>query len=106
MDIAQPGYKQLFNSGVRYENHCYLSGPNKGKLIRGEFEEWHNGQLHHAFYLEEEPPKNSRRDWLQDAPLNNLRPDQVAIKIIGGNMISQYAVFTVLKEDDNAIAKN
>lgn len=40
----------LFNTGVLSYNHCYLIGPNKGKLIVSEYEEWHNGQLHIAYY--------------------------------------------------------
>ena len=48
-------HKMLFNTGVKYENHLWLEGPDKGKLIKWEHEEWH-GTLHIAYYLESAPP--------------------------------------------------
>jgi hypothetical protein len=86
------GHKMLFDTGVRAENHL----DKKGNLIQGEYEEWVGGTLHIAYYLETPPLKNYRLDYLQ--PTDEVKDWQVAIKIIGGGMLSKYAVFTVLEE--------
>lgn len=86
-------HKMLFNTGVQYHNHC----DKNGKLIKGEFDEWKNNQLHIVYYLETEPPKNSRLDYLQ-SDISDLPEYQVAIKIVGGGMHSDYAIFTIFKD--------
>jgi hypothetical protein len=88
-------HKILFRTGVKRENHLYLSGPQKGELIQGEHEEWHNGQLCIAFYLNEKPPENYHLEHLQPDRVP-LLPGQMSIPIIGGGMLSKYAVFTVM----------
>ena len=84
-------YKMLFDTGVKPWNHCYLSGPNKGKLITGEHEEWHGGTLHIAYYLESEPPEGCILQYL--APEPEQKDYLINIPIVGGGMLSKYAVF-------------
>ncbi len=86
-------HKMLFNTGVRPWNHCYLSGPNKGKLITGEHEEWHNDQLHIAYYLERKPPENAILQYLAPEPEEGM----LNIPIVAGGMQSKYAIFLVVK---------
>ena len=94
-------HRQLFNTGVLLKNSLDANG----KLIKMPHDVWKGGVKHIEFWLEKEPPANSRRDWLQDAPLTNLNERQIAIRIVGGGMLSEYAVFTVFKKDDNEPVK-
>ena len=75
------GYKMWFNTGVRPWNRPGV------KLM--EHQEWKNGVLHIAFYLEKEPPKGYILSCLGNAPMNG----ELAIKVIGGGMLSKYALF-------------
>jgi hypothetical protein len=92
------GYKMLFNTGVRPYNRLNLSGPNKGKFILGKWEELVNNQIHIAYYLERKPDDNMILKYLTPAwslEENGLYDNHVAIKIIDGGMMSDYAVFLV-----------
>jgi hypothetical protein len=98
MEENTQGYKMLFNTGVRPYNRLNLSGPNKGKFILGEWEELVNDQIHIAYYLEKKPDNNMLLQHLIPAwslEKYGLTENQVAIKIIRGGMLSDYAVFNV-----------
>lgn len=83
-------YEMFFNTGVKRENRL----DKEGNLIRYEFDDWSRGVLRIKYYIESEPPKNSRLDYLAQDD-KHLNPSQMAIKIVGGGMISEYAIFTV-----------
>ena len=90
-------HKMLFDTGVRPYNHCYLSGPDKGKLITSEHEEWHGGTLRIAYYLESKPPESWRLIHLCDT----VQPGELSMPIVAGGMMSKYAVFY----DDNKFVR-
>lgn len=95
----QQGFKMLFNTGVKPYNRLNLAGVNKGKFVLGEHEELKDGSIHIAYYLERQPDKNLRLDYL--VPEGSLKEFgiheyQTTIKIIAGGMLSDYAVFTKL----------
>jgi len=81
-------YKMYFNTGVRPWNRT----KNDGSLISlSDHQEWKNGTLQIAFYLEHEPPEGSILKWL----CNDVQEDElIYIPIVGGGMLSKYAVFT------------
>ena len=90
-------YKMYFNTGVRPENRLSLSGENKGKLVLSEHEVLKSGTIQIVYYLEEKPKDNYRLLWLQPAfTMTELPAHQKAIKIIGGGMLSDYAIFQVM----------
>ena len=85
-------HKMLFNTGVRPWNHT----DKHGNLIKGENDVWKNDQLHIAYYLEREPEPGLIFQYLvglDPTSLLAVLPNQVAIKIVGGGMSSEYAVF-------------
>jgi hypothetical protein len=95
-------HKMLFNTGVRPENHRDKSG----RLIQGEHEEWVGGQLHVVYYLEEEPKPTYRLEHLcskESLEKRPIQPWEKAIRIVGGGMLSDYAIFfdTEHKPDGN-----
>ena len=92
-------HRMLFNTGVRRENHLALSGPSKGQLIVRPHEVWKNDCLHIEYFLESEPPKNYRLDYLQGTTLG-IKSYQRAIRIVSGGMDSKYAIFTVLNSEE------
>jgi hypothetical protein len=84
-------YKMLFNTGVKPENHCYLSGARQGQLIiGGQYEEWRSGTLHIAYYLESKPPEG----WVVKHLCYSPEVGELYMPIVGGGMLSKYAVFT------------
>lgn len=88
-------YKMLFDTGVRYENHL----DRHGDLIRREHEEWRNNTLHIAYYLEEAPHPNWVLEYLiPEHSLDMVQENERVIKIVGGGMASDYAVFLVRGE--------
>lgn len=93
----QQGYKMYFNTGVRPENRLNLSGENKGKLVLSEHEVLKGGTIQIVYYLEEKPQDNYRLLWLQPSfTMGEIPSHQKAIKIVGGGMHSDYAIFQVL----------
>lgn len=84
-------YKMLFNTGVKPYNHLNKSG----ELIKGKHQEFKNGELNIAFYLEQEPPKNYRLDFLCDT-IDHINANQIAIPVVDGGMLSKYAIFTIM----------
>ena len=81
-------YKRWFNTGVKPENRIGVS--------LSEFQAWINGTLQIAYYLESIPPSNAILEWLgNDNKVNN---NQVAIKIVGGGMLSEYAIFKIVEK--------
>jgi hypothetical protein len=94
MRAKTEGYKLLFDTGVRRENHLDANG----KLIKLPNEEWHNERLHVVYYLEEIPGDDLVFEFLiQEAYYSGFmksvqNPDQfVAIRVIGD--IEEYAIF-------------
>jgi hypothetical protein len=91
------GYKMYFNTGVRPENRLSLSGENKGKLVLSEHEALKGGTIQIAYYLEEKPKDNYRLLYLCPEDYIKTMPEyEKAIKIIGGGMLSDYAIFQVI----------
>lgn len=90
-------YQMFFNTGVRPENRLSLSSENKGKLVLSEHEFLKGGTIQIAYYLAEKPKENYRLLWLQPSfTMGEIPPYQKAIKIVGGGMHSDYAIFQVL----------
>lgn len=91
------GYKMYFNTGVRPENRLSLSGENKGKLVLSEHEALKGGTIQIVYYLEEKPKDNYKLLYLCSEDYTKTMPEyEKAIKIIGGGMLSDYAIFQVM----------
>lgn len=83
-------FEMFFNTGVRPYNHLNKNGD----LIKGKFEIFKNGQLHIKYYLERKPEKNLILLYLtSEKYLKDLKSHEVAIKIVDGGMVSDYAIF-------------
>ena len=85
-------HKMYFNTGVKPENHL-----NKdGKLILGKYQVLKGGTIQIIYYLEEKPNENYKFKYLiPESSLNTLTSQEIIIKIMGGGMRSDYAVFTL-----------
>jgi hypothetical protein len=84
-------FKTYFNTGVKPEN---LLDKN-GKMILMEHQEIKNGVMQIAYFLEKEPESNLTLKYLVPANyLEHLNPHEVAIKIVGGGMLSDYAIYS------------
>ena len=85
-------HKMYFNTGVKPENRL-----NKdGKLVLGKYQILKGGTIQIIYFLEEKPNENYKFKYLiPESSLNILTSNEIAIKIIGGGMLSDYAVFTL-----------
>lgn len=83
-------HKFWFNTGVTPQNRPYDS-------LWGEHQAWRGGTLQIVFYLESAPPAGYRLLYLCDKPYASLeaRPVEgaIVIKVVGGGMLSEFAVF-------------
>lgn len=78
-------HTMYFNTGVLPHNR-------PGQL--GEFESWRGGTLHKEYHLERAPLPGWTISFLCGPEyLEQLRPFETAIKIVGGGMLSEYAIF-------------
>ena len=86
-------HKMYFNTGVKPENRL-----NKhDTLILGKFEVLKGGTIQIIYYLEKCPNKNYvLRYLIPESSLCFLGQQEIAIKIVDGGMVSDYAVFTQL----------
>jgi hypothetical protein len=79
-----------FNTGVRPENRL----DKNGKVVLMDHQEIKGGVMQIAYYLEREPEEGLTLSYLTQANyLEHLKPYEVAIKIVGGGMLSDYAIF-------------
>jgi hypothetical protein len=76
-------HKMYFNTGVRPENR-----PANSLM---PFQSWRGGTLHVEYTIENEPPTGARLLYLSNTPENNY--GRISIKITGGGMLSEYAIF-------------
>lgn len=84
-------FKTYFNTGVKPENRL----DKNGKMILMEHQEIKNGVMQIAYFLEREPESNLTLKYLAPANyLEHLNPHEAAIKIIGGGMLSDYAIYS------------
>jgi len=74
-------FKMYFNTGVTPANRPHDS--------LCEHQEWKDGTMQIAFYLESEPPKGSRLLHL----CSNVQEGEFAIPVVGGGMVSKFAIF-------------
>ena len=86
-------YKMYFDTGVRPVNRPYDS--------LCEHQEWKDGTMQIAFYLESEPPKGSRLSHLCD----NVRDYEFALPVVGGGMVSKFAIFNVPRSEFYHVGK-
>jgi len=85
-------YKMFFDTGVIPENRL----DKDGKLITMEFDNWTTGTLRVEYWIETEPPKNARLKFLCGESYVKVMPEnEIAIKIVSGGMLSEYAIFTI-----------
>jgi hypothetical protein len=83
-------HKMYFNTGVRPENML----DKNGKLILMDHQEIKGGVMQIAYYLEREPEKDLTLSFLVPSNyLEHMKPYEVAIKIVGGGTLSDYAIF-------------
>lgn len=86
----QTGYKMYFNTGVKPYNHLDKSG----KLIESAYHVIKDGTIQIEYWLERKPDdRYTFRFLCPEAYLSQLNVNEVAIKIIGGGMLSDYAIF-------------
>ena len=86
-------HKMLFNTGVR--------PINRQPFKLGEFEELKGGTVHIAYYLNSKPKENYQVQFL--APLSYLEHKKTwefAMRIVGGGMMSDIAVFHIMGDGD------
>ena len=74
-------HKFWFNTGVQPWKHKNYHYPDGGVLK--------NGTVQIPYYLEYAPPKGFTVSHLCDKP----QPGELAIPIVGGNMLSKFAIF-------------
>lgn len=84
-------YKMLFNTGVRPYNRLSMKDGQfhlqKWEVLKGE-------SIHVEYYLEREPESHLTLKYLPPSNyLEHLEPWEVAIKIVDGGMLSDYAIF-------------
>lgn len=83
-------WKMEFDTGVRPENRL----DKNGKLNLGEWEVLRHGTIRIIYILESRPLPSYRLKYLAPASyLDKLEPHEVAIKIVEGGMLSEYAIF-------------
>jgi hypothetical protein len=78
-------HKFWFNTGVTPHNRS-------GETTLMDHQSWKGGTLQIAFYLESAPPAGATLAYLCSS-LPPLSPNQVAINVVGGGMLSEFAVF-------------
>lgn len=84
-------HKMYFNTGVLPENRLDESG----KVVLMDFQVVKNGTIQIEFFLEEKPDDNLTFRYCAPSNYLDFKKDwEVAIKIVGGGMLSDYAIFT------------
>lgn len=79
-----------FNTGVKPENRL----DKNGKVILMDHQIIKGGVMQIEYYLEREPEEGLILRYLvQSNYLEHMSPNEVAIKIVGGGMLSDYAIF-------------
>jgi len=88
-------HKMLFNTGVKP-----LKRRNKhGQFVLGKWETTEGGTIQIKYFLEHEPAKNLWFKYLAPTGyLDNMSPKEVAIKIVDGGMLSDYAIFGTIDQ--------
>ncbi len=83
-------HKMYFDTGVRPENRLN----SKGELILMPFQSFKGGTMKIEYYLESEPKVTYKLKFLVGKEyLNSIKPGEIAIKIVDGGMLSDYAIF-------------
>jgi len=83
-------HRMLFNTGVKPYNRLNKNG----KFVLSEWEVIDGGVVQIEYFLEHEPAKNLWLKYLAPTSyLDNMSPKEVAIKIVDGGMMSDYAIF-------------
>lgn len=83
-------HKMFFNTGVKPENRLN----SKGELILMPFQFFQNGTMKIEYYLESEPKATYKLKYLAGKEyLNYIKLGEIAIKIVDGGMLSDYAIF-------------
>lgn len=83
-------YKMYFNTGVTPSGH---NPPIKPVL---PFQTWRGGTLQVEYHLEHKPPQGARLLWL--CSTLDTTQGRINIKIVGGGMLSGYAIFHLVRE--------
>ena len=79
--------KMYFNTGVRPENRLDI----KGNVVMMEHQTIKGGVLQIEYWLEREPESDLHPKFLaSESYLTHLTDNEVAIKIVGGGMLSEY----------------
>ena len=85
-------HKMLFNTGVRPENARHM--------LTVEHYLIHEGTVHIEYFLEREPEAGLSLVGLSDLSRFKMSKNQVAIKIVGGGMMSDHAFFNSTRQAD------
>lgn len=88
-------YRQWFDTGVRPINNP--------KAVRYDENNraWRNGTMQIAFYLNEQPPKYAKLEYLVPEYPQNLPTNHKVYTVIAGGMLSNYAVYNMPVEVKN-----
>ena len=90
-------YKMFFNTGVK---PCNLLNKN-GETILLEWQVIKGGVMQIIYFLERKPEANLILKFLAPKDyLNHMQPSETAIKIVGGGMLSDYAIFQIINKKD------
>lgn len=83
-------YKMYFNTGVRPHNRL----DKDGKVILMPFDSIRGGTIQIEYHLISEPPASKPKYLVPASYLTaGIHENEIAIKIIGGGTLSDYAIF-------------